>query len=152
MNRKQKPVALYTRALTAGLGIFYINLNMRVYLDNCCYYRPFDDQKQIAIFLETQAKLHIQNMIKEKELELVYSYISKFENGNSPNKQHRISVEKFFNYATSFIDINKAEEAEILANEIIKQGVKSKDALHIACAIKGKCDYFLTTDYGILMR
>jgi len=29
---------------------------MRVYLDNCCYYRPFDDQKQIAIYLETQAK------------------------------------------------------------------------------------------------
>ena len=40
----------------------------RIYLDNCCYYRPFDDQKQIAVYLETQAKLHIQKLIKEGKL------------------------------------------------------------------------------------
>ena len=125
---------------------------MKVYLDNCCYYRPFDDQKQIAIFLETQAKLHIQKLIRECKLELVYSYISKFENGNSPNRENRISVEKFFDFACDFIDIDKAEEAEKSANDIIKQGIKSKDALHIACAIIGKCDCFLTTDKDILKK
>jgi len=121
-------------------------------LDNCCYYRPFDDQKQIAVYLETQAKLHIQNLIKEKKLELVYSYISKFENGNSPNREGRISVGKFFDFASDFIDIDKAEEVEKLANNIMEQGVKSKDALHIACAVIGKCDYFLTTDKEILKK
>ena len=30
---------------------------MRVYLDNCCYNRPFDNQGQIKVFLETLAKL-----------------------------------------------------------------------------------------------
>jgi predicted nucleic acid-binding protein len=125
---------------------------MRVYLDNCCYYRPFDDQKQIAIFLETQAKLHIQKLIREGELELVYSYISKFENGNSPNKEGRVSVGKFFEFACEFVDIDKAEEVEQLANDIMKQGVKAKDALHISCAITGKSDYFLTTDKDILKK
>ena len=24
--------------------------------------------------------------------------------------------------------------------------IKNKDAIHIACAITGKCDYFITTD------
>lgn len=30
---------------------------MRVYLDNCSFNRPFDDQTQIKISLETEAKL-----------------------------------------------------------------------------------------------
>ena len=30
---------------------------MRVYLDNCCYNRPFDDQNQLKVRLETIAKL-----------------------------------------------------------------------------------------------
>jgi len=31
-------------------------------------------------------------------------------------------------------------------------GLKSKDALHIACAIEMQCDYFITTDDQILNR
>ena len=30
---------------------------MRLYFDNCCYNRPFDDQSQIRIALESQAKI-----------------------------------------------------------------------------------------------
>ena len=37
---------------------------MKVYLNNCCYNRPYDDQTQIRIHLETEAKLHIQDVIK----------------------------------------------------------------------------------------
>ncbi|MFN0197095.1 MAG: PIN domain protein, partial [Planctomycetaceae bacterium] len=33
---------------------------MRIYLDNCCFNRPFDDQRQIRVRLETEAKLCIQ--------------------------------------------------------------------------------------------
>jgi len=29
---------------------------MKVYLDNCSYNRPFDDQSQMRIYLETQSK------------------------------------------------------------------------------------------------
>ena len=32
----------------------------------------------------------------------------------------------------------------------MKSGVKEKDALHIACAIEGKCEYFITTDGRVL--
>lgn len=39
---------------------------MKVYLDNCCYNRPYDDQTQIRISLETQAKLYIQDLIKKR--------------------------------------------------------------------------------------
>lgn len=33
---------------------------MKIYLENCCFNRPFDDQNQLKIKLEAEAKLHIQ--------------------------------------------------------------------------------------------
>jgi hypothetical protein len=36
--------------------------------------------------------------------------------------------------------------------KIKKYGVKANDALHISCAIEAGCDYFITTDDGILKK
>ena len=36
---------------------------MKVYLDNCCFNRPFDGQDAIRVRLESEAKLEIQEMI-----------------------------------------------------------------------------------------
>jgi len=41
---------------------------MKIYLDTCCYNRPFDDQNQLKIELESIAKLYIPNEIKKKFL------------------------------------------------------------------------------------
>jgi hypothetical protein len=43
---------------------------MRIYLDNCCFNRPFDDQSQTRVRLEAEAKLEIQRRIKDKAIEL----------------------------------------------------------------------------------
>ena len=37
---------------------------MKVYLDNCCYNRPYDDQSYLRISLESQAKLYVQHLIR----------------------------------------------------------------------------------------
>jgi len=29
---------------------------LKIYLDNCCYNRPYDDQSQLKVSLEAQAK------------------------------------------------------------------------------------------------
>jgi len=42
----------------------------RLYLDNCCFNRPYDDQTNINIHLEAQAKIFIQNEILNKNFEL----------------------------------------------------------------------------------
>ena len=57
---------------------------LRIYLDNCCYNRPYDDQTQLRISLESQAKLEIQKNIKNGELELVTSYMTEYENSENP--------------------------------------------------------------------
>ena len=125
---------------------------MKVYLDNCSYNRPFDDQSQMRIYLETQAKLYIQKLIQDGYLLLAASYISRYENWNSPHPKNKIAIEKFFENVTTFIDIDKADIIEMKTDIIMKCGLKAKDALHITCAIEAKCDYFITTDDGILKK
>ena len=65
---------------------------MKIYLDNCCYNRPFDDQSQIKIHLEAQAKLYIQAKIREGAYDLVWSYILDYENGKNPYEEKRLAI------------------------------------------------------------
>ena len=46
---------------------------MRVYLDNCCYNRPFDEQVQLRVRLETEAKMEIQSQMRLGVVEYVWS-------------------------------------------------------------------------------
>lgn len=123
---------------------------MRVYLDNCCLNRPFDDQRQMRVRLEAEAKLCIQEHIRSGTLDLVWSYILDFENAANPFEERRTTISGWRQYATMDIE----ETAMILqsANRLAGMGLKAKDALHIACAIAGECTYFVTTDDNILKR
>ena len=53
---------------------------LRIYLDNCCYNRPYDNQTQLRISLESQAKIFIQNAVKLKKIELASSFVLQYEN------------------------------------------------------------------------
>ena len=44
------------------------------------------------------------------------------------------------------------EEIINLANQLKIKGLGTKDALHIACAIYAKVDYFVTTDDKVLNK
>lgn len=123
---------------------------MRLYLDNCCFNRPFDAQHDVKVRLETEAKLSVQAKIKIGEFELVWSYILDYENSFNPSEEKRNIINEWKIYA--ILDI--AETATILQNaqELHKLNIKSKDALHIACAVEGACEYFLTTDKFVLKK
>lgn len=56
---------------------------MKLYLDNCCFNRPFDDQEQVRIRLEAEAKLEIQSRIKKGQLILAWSFMLDFENSQN---------------------------------------------------------------------
>jgi len=66
---------------------------LKIYLDNCCFNRPFDDQKQIKIRLEAETKLFIQEKITRNEFKLVWSYMLDFENYYNPFKERKNSIE-----------------------------------------------------------
>jgi predicted nucleic acid-binding protein len=121
---------------------------MRIYLDNGCFNRLFDDQSLIAIRLKTEAKLDIQEKIKSGYLSLRWSYILDFENDANPFLDRRIEIQKWKKLADSFI----SETPEIFSemNYLTSIGLKPLDALHVACAISLQYQYFLTVDKGIL--
>jgi hemoglobin-like flavoprotein len=72
---------------------------MKIYLDHCAYNRPFDDQSNIKNQLETITKLHIQDQIKQGKYELVWSYMSDFENSSNPNIENKLSIQQWENIA-----------------------------------------------------
>ncbi|GHV73263.1 hypothetical protein AGMMS49940_05650 [Spirochaetia bacterium] len=109
---------------------------MRIYLDNCCFNRPFDDQNQLKIKLETEAKLFIQHEILVGNYELVWSYILEFENNQNPYDDKRSAV-------AGWKDIAKTHD---FAERLKWNKIRTKDALHIACAAYAKSDYFITVD------
>ena len=124
---------------------------MRIYLDNCCYNRPYDDQLQMRIHLDTEAKLHIQDMVKNNELELVTSYMLDYENAKNRFWHKRQAISEFMNENEAYyVSQGRNEEAIQIAEEIKKTGVKNADALHVACAILAKSNYFITTDDRLL--
>ena len=123
---------------------------IKVYLDNCTYNRPFDDQTQIVISLETEAKQHIQRLIVEKKIDLVYSFISRFENSKSRWTLNKNAINDFFKNAVFYIDYTSAKRVEKKAREIMEANIKARDAYHISCAIEGDCGYFITTDKALL--
>ncbi len=122
---------------------------MKIYLDNCCYNRPFDDQSQIRIHLESQAKLHVQSKIKEGIYDLAWSYILDYENGKNPYEEKRLAIAPWRMIATSFV-AEETEDILTFAEALASKGIKTYDALHISCAVAAQCEYFLTTDKKLL--
>ena len=120
----------------------------RIYLDNCCFNRPYDDQTYLLVRLETEAKLFIQQAILHKTFDLVWSYILDFENSVNPYHNRKQAIARWKNIA--ILDVDVSETVVNCGKKIMMKGIKKKDALHIACAIEAKCDYFLTTDKKIL--
>jgi len=123
---------------------------MKIYLDNCCFNRPFDDQSQLRIRLETEVKLKIQEDVRAGLYDLVWSYILDYENNKNPFMDRQEQIRKWRSYAA--IDIEEDEDVLKLATMVSRQGVRHFDALHIACAIRADANYFLTTDDGIIKR
>jgi predicted nucleic acid-binding protein len=126
------------------------NKKIRVYLDNCCYNRPFDEQEQRSVQLETQAKLWIQDLIKNDKAELVVSFFLLFENDANKDTDKSEHIAGFFENASVYIDETHIDEIRTLRDEIMATGIKHKDAIHLATAIIAESDYFISTDKRVL--
>jgi predicted nucleic acid-binding protein len=122
--------------------------DLTIYLDNCCYNRPYDDQTRTKVVIETLAKLYIQELVFNKKLKLVWSYILKFENSQNTFDAKREAIAKWEKLSVEFV--NKSPDVVALGKEVELTGVHPADALHVACAITAKCDYLITVDNRVL--
>lgn len=122
----------------------------RVYLDNNVYNRPFDDQGQPRIWLETLAVSIIFQMLEGKSIELITSTVLAYEVSRNPDENRRNWVQKVSGSAA----INQALTDEIRhrAKDLESHGLKALDALHVASAEIAKADYFVTCDDRLIRR
>ncbi len=123
---------------------------MRIYLDLCCFNRPYDDQMQARIRLETEAKVLIQQKIEAAECELIWSAALDFECTNNPFDERRHAIMQWRRLAVCMVMSNA--EVTVKAHQLVEQGLGVYDAFHAASAIAGKADVFVTTDDRLLKR
>ena len=123
---------------------------MRVYLDNCCFNRPFDDQSQARVRLEAEAKLEIQQRIRDRKIELTWSYVLDYESAANPFDERRDAVRRWKELAV--VDVEETPAIIREAKAVANRGVRAADALHVASAIAAGCDFFLTTDELLVKR
>lgn len=122
----------------------------RIYLDVCCLNRPFDDQTQPRIRLESEAILMILNRCEQGLWEWLGSEVLTWEVDKTPDPERRRRVRLLISHVQRQIIAGPAEIAR--AREIEGWGITATDALHLACAESGQADVFLTTDDRLLQK
>lgn len=120
---------------------------VKIYLDNCTYKRPYDDQTNLRIMLETQAKMRIQALITEKKFVLAASFVNTYENDMAPQFGPKCRVRDFMlAHAGIWVDESLRHKVKEMAGGFSRQGLKGRDAAHLASAILSGCTYIITTD------
>ena len=118
---------------------------MRIYLDNCCYNRPFDDLRQEKNNLEAQAIKLIVDKYWKDEFEIYTSDALVIEMNNIKDQIKKAKVLEVYN-KLNLINIPFSNNIIKRASELRQYNIKNMDSLHIAYAESSNIDYFITTD------
>lgn len=123
---------------------------MLLYLDLNCFNRPFDDQDQQRIALETAAVFAILQRLTDSLDELSWSEVLDFENAQHPLPERRTEIGSWGRRARAIIKIDTGVAAR--AAELQRAGVSPLDAAHLACAEAGACTCLFTCDDRFIRR
>jgi len=122
----------------------------RVYLDNCVYNRPFDDQSQRRIFLEAIAFIALLELVEKGKFETINSDALVYENGMTFDPDRRARIESYLLFAKHFVRLSQG--TILRAKELIELNFRAMDALHIAMSEEGEAKYFITCDDTIIKK
>ncbi|MEN9518220.1 MAG: hypothetical protein RLZZ381_808 [Cyanobacteriota bacterium] len=122
----------------------------KVYLDTSVYNRPFDDQTQPKIFLESQAVVIILQMVETGMVDLVSSSVLEYENSRNPYPLKQEAMNRYLQMAKAIQMVDEAIRQR--SEELGHNGLKAVDALHVACAEMLRSDYFITCDKRLINR
>jgi predicted nucleic acid-binding protein len=121
---------------------------MRVYLDNCCYNRPFDNLSQDRVYLEAEAVLTIISHCESGDWTLVTSGVIEYEMSRISDLDRLEKVREL--YAVAVERFTLTDEAVNRAAYFRQNGLRDFDSLHLAVAETNGVDVFLTTDDKLL--
>ena len=121
-----------------------------VYLDVCCFKRPFDDAAMERVRREAEAVAAILDAAQAGTVQLVRSPAHDFENERNPREDRRLATRLWLEAATASVTTSAAATAR--ARELSALGFRSLDALHLAFAEQSAARWFVTTDDRLLQR
>ena len=116
---------------------------MKIYLDNCCLNRPFDDQSYPRIHLESEAVKTILSLCEQSDWMLLGSDALTYEIKQITNTSKREYLQLIIKSAE--LNIKLQASIKERAKYFEQEGIKAFDALHLSCA-EAHADVFLTTD------
>lgn len=118
-------------------------------MDVCCLKRPFDDQSQARVRLETEAILTILS-IPASVVQFLRSPAHDLENDQNPVPWRAGLVRQWLGERP--MENPPAEALTERTRALMAQGFANFDALHLAVADLSAADVFVTTDDGLLTR
>ena len=122
----------------------------QVYLDVCALSRPFDDQTQARIRLETDAVQLILSNVRQGRLRLIVSAAHTVEMAAIDDVEERNTLEKWLKELgyRPRADLRKARQR---AEELARVKIGPADAAHIALAEQAEAA-FVTVDDRLLRQ
>ena len=124
---------------------------MKIYLDTCCLSRPFDEQTNERVILETEAVLGIINRCQTgKDWSFFSSDVLDDEISRIPHPVTKQKVLTLYHSASTHIDLNDKIIEQAKMQE--QFGLRPFDSLHLACAEFANAMVLLTTDKKFIRR
>jgi predicted nucleic acid-binding protein len=119
---------------------------MKLYLDSCCYNRPYDDQTQEKIHMEGEAILAIISKCKQTDDEIVGSSALDLEIDQNSDIEKKEKVKYFYEQTVT----SKTEYSASIfkrVQELSEQtNIRTLDRFHLSFAENSNVDILLTTD------
>lgn len=121
----------------------------RIYLDTCVWCRPFDEPSR-RVGEEAEAFFKILQGVDEKRFLILGSVVLEDEIHEIKAEKKRAAVIELKTRAVSErIDVISLPRQKELKKAT---GVNDEDAFHLAAALEGKANYFITVDGNILAK
>ena len=116
----------------------------RIYLDNCCLSRLFDESEQDRIRSEAEAIRAIFDLIRADQVTWVSSEALADECGQNSDLDIRLLSESLLTHVGVEVNLDSYGLAKVEKLELAGMGFY--DAVHLVSAAKGHCEALLTTD------
>lgn len=117
---------------------------MRLYLDLCALKRPYDRKVPDLVILEALSVAGLVEASEVGDVEIVSSAVLEAENSRNTDPIRRDGVSALLSSFGIRVEVDDTVVRRAKAVESL--GFRPLDALHVACAEKGRCGYLVTTD------
>jgi predicted nucleic acid-binding protein len=122
---------------------------LTLYLDNCCYNRPFDDRTNVKNYFEREAVLIIMQMVYEKKYIVVGSEVLEKEMSMISNMEKRENIKGLYKELIKRTVVMTSQIVDRAKEIMERSNLKAFDSLYLASAENG-ADILLTTDEKFL--